>query len=256
MVASMIGMMRVKNEARWIRESVQSFVDLCDQVYVLDDHSTDETPELLAEMHGVTLWRSEFDGLNEVRDKNWMLREIRRRHNRQWILCLDGDEVLYESARVILGAGPDRVSPRGFPVAFPVHYLWDSLEQRRVDGVYQNFARVSLWRDDGITEFAATGLAGFHCGNVPQGVTRPALRRDDLPLAHLGYLCREDRVRKYHWYRAQDPTNRHEDGYRHMVIGDLPELPAQTVARHGGPLVLQPALPLEELSPTLLNISS
>jgi hypothetical protein len=59
------------------------------------------------------------------------------------------------------------------------------------------------------------------------------------PLWHLGYNDLEDRVRKYAWYNQMDPNNQPEDCYRHMVQGDITEIPADAVLRHAGPLRLQ-----------------
>jgi hypothetical protein len=56
---------------------------------------------------------------------------------------------------------------------------------------------------------------------------------------HLGYMDRDDRVRKYAWYNEHDPHNQVEGCYRHMVIGDLPEFPASYKAKWGGPLELE-----------------
>jgi hypothetical protein len=44
-------------------------------------------------------------------------------------------------------------------------------------------------------------------------------------------------VRKYEWYRNIDGENPVEDGYRHMVVGDI--FPAESRFRYGGPLQLE-----------------
>jgi hypothetical protein len=59
----------------------------------------------------------------------------------------------------------------------------------------------------------------------------------DAPILHYGYMHREDRVRKYVWYNKQDPGNKVEDCYRHMVVGDI--FPADAHFMHGGPLKLK-----------------
>jgi hypothetical protein len=56
-------------------------------------------------------------------------------------------------------------------------------------------------------------------------------------LLHYGYLHKEDRVRKFHWYNKIDPNNAFEDQYRHMVIGDV--FPADSSFKWAGPLELR-----------------
>jgi len=80
----------------------------------------------------------------------------------------------------------------------------------------------------------------FHCSSIPQELLHQAhLQLPGALLWHLGYNDREDRVRKFAWYNLKDPNNRIEDGYRHMVQGDLDEFPATAQFRHAGPLALQ-----------------
>jgi hypothetical protein len=59
-------------------------------------------------------------------------------------------------------------------------------------------------------------------------------------IIHYGYLCKEDRLRKYEMLNRVDPGNEAEDCYRHIVQGDVPEVPASAVLRHAGPLQLAP----------------
>jgi glycosyltransferase involved in cell wall biosynthesis len=231
-----VGMTRVKNEARWIEPVLRAALKLCDAVVLFDDHSDDGTPEIAAGIDGVTVIASPFEGLNEARDKDYMLAHIAGLKP-EFIFCFDGDEELEES-----GAAKVRVclekSPSIDAWQFPILYLWDSPTQARVDGIYgRPFVRSSLFRFRPNMSFRSKGSGpNFHCGNVPQQVLRIA--KCDAWLLHYGYLHREDRIRKYHWYNAKDPNNHAEDCYRHMVIGDMPEFPASMATKHGGPLKL------------------
>lgn len=229
-----VGMMRVRNEARWIKRSIESIMPLCCPVIVFDDHSDDETPEIVAAMWETVLIRSPFYGLNETRDKNWLLQYIIDSYNPQWIIAIDGDEQLTaESVPLIRDAlyTPMRC------MSFKVRYLWDREDQVRVDRVYGQFARQSMFRP-GKERF--TGVApGFHTGNVPMALWGSCCY-PGASLLHYGYLHKEDRIRKYRWYNEQDPNNEVEGKYMHMVQGDLPEIPACAVLQHAGPLALRP----------------
>ena len=230
------GIMRVKNESRWIKRSIESIAPLCNAgILVLDDHSTDDTPDV-ARASGAKVWASTFEGLDEVRDKNFLMASAHL-YAADWVIMIDGDEAMEPGKVDYLRATMQRAIESGNTVralAFSVLYLWDSEDQIRVDGVYRSMSRVSAFRP-GKERFEATGGANFHCGNCPQAITQRA--RAGVSLLHFGYMHRADRIRKYEWYREQDPGNKMEDEYRHIVVGDV--FPADSQFRHGGPLELR-----------------
>jgi hypothetical protein len=87
--------------------------------------------------------------------------------------------------------------------------------------------------------WATTESGGnFHCCSVPKQLIGSA-RKCEVELLHLGYMDREDRKRKYEWYNRMDPNNGGEDHYRHMIQGDVPEIPAGEKLLHAGPLQLR-----------------
>lgn len=227
-----VGMLRVKNEARWIDRCIASIQPFCDQVLVMDDHSTDDTLARCSAIPGVTAFVSPFHDLNESRDKN-MLLELAEKSGPDWIIAIDGDEMLSESAREAL---PAWLSSRATALSLRIWYLWDREDQKRVDGVYGDFHRESVFRPNG-SRFVSTSNGGnFHCGNVPWAI-RQRRQVIDLPILHFGYMHRADRERKFAWYNERDPRNMAEDEYKHMVIGDI--FPATSRFMHGGPLRLE-----------------
>src|ERR1039457_5852336 len=70
-------MLRVKNESRWIRHVLDSMIPLCERIFILDDHSTDCTAQICRLTNEcVTVYDSPFQGLDESRDKNFLLDRI------------------------------------------------------------------------------------------------------------------------------------------------------------------------------------
>jgi glycosyltransferase involved in cell wall biosynthesis len=229
-----LGAMRVKNESRWLRRSIESQLPLVDRLLIMDDHSTDNTREIAASYPQVTVLPSPFDGLNEMRDKNWLLSQAMQ-HKPDWCLMLDGDEALEPG-----GTGKIRPALEASVSAYSLRiaYLWDCENQVRWDGVYGRFRRGSLFRALPGLQFQGTSNGGnFHCGSIPKGLLCRPL---DVWVLHYGYMLREDRIRKYRWYSEKDPRNSGEDFYRHVVQGDLPEIPATARLKHAGPLELRP----------------
>lgn len=247
MVVRMIyGIMRIKNEQRWIARVLESQLKVADQVLILDDHSTDDTVAICRQFNGVTVFESPFEGLDETRDKNWLLdklREVAKADDP--VICIDGDEELapgsYDEIRQLAAMtnGPDSYR-------FQVLYLWDRPDQIRVDGIYGRFTRSSFFRFRPSARFVSQTAGGFHCGNVPQPV---ALGVSGVKILHYGYMYRADRIRKWNWYSSIDPTNRAEGyddrypqrkSYPHIVQGDVPEVPAGAILMHAGPLKVKP----------------
>ena len=77
---------RVKNEARFIEQSIKSVVDLCSEIIVLDDNSTDNTVEICSSFDKVSdIITPRGTGLDEVRDRNYLF-ETARKNNPEFIL--------------------------------------------------------------------------------------------------------------------------------------------------------------------------
>ncbi len=240
-------MMRVRNEARWIRNTIESVKELCGaDIYVMEDGSTDDT-RAIAEAAGAVVLDSPFlgMGLDEARDKDWLLHEVISRCKPDWILCPDGDEELEPGGcakiRRALETNPDCDC---FALGFL--YFWGAIDQIRTDGVYGKLRRQSLFRADETFRFKSyyaesdtpnQNHVGLHTSNAPGLGGQVMVLR--VNLYHYGYLHKEDRIQKYRWIVSIDPHNEGEDFYRHCVQGDLPEFPADAQYKHGGPLTLQ-----------------
>ncbi len=225
------GMLRIKNEQRWIAKVIESIQPLCDEILILDDHSTDETREICRAFAGVTVFESPFEGLNECRDKAWLLEKVMML-NPEWIVAIDGDEILSPGGQEQLRhamKGPQSC------LSLRILYLWNDWQTVRTDGVYGDFHRESVFRPNGSKFEVHDKGPNFHCGNVPWG-NRINKRVISTALLHAGYMHKEDRRRKFEWYNTQDPNNALEDRYRHMVIGDL--YPRESRFLYGGPLEL------------------
>ena len=246
---TVFGMLRVKNECRWIKEVLESILPLCERIFVLDDHSDDITPEICEKLdERITVYRSQFVGLDETRDKNFLLSQIMSfiseywlrgsETSPYWILAIDGDEILSLGSQKEIKRVLASTSNHAF--TFPIRYLWNSKDKVRVDGVYKNFARPSLFRlmNKAFT-FRETPWGGnFHCSSIPQELLHLAhLPCGKAEILHFGYLDRADRVRKFNWYNSIDPNNAVEDCYRHMVIGDI--FPKESKFKWAGPLELE-----------------
>ena len=240
------GFMRIKDEGRWIEKVLRSMIPVCDEILILDDHSTDETPDICGRFPQVTLFHSPFQDVNEVRDKNFLVERLEALASPgDVVLAIDGDEEIApgsaDAIRQAASFDSDNDTWR-----FHVLYLWDAEDQIRVDGIYGYFWRPSMFRFRPGARFRSPTPGGFHCGNVPEP---GSIVRANVEILHYGYLHRADRIRKWNWYNSIDPTN-HAEGfdprfperrsYPHIVQGDVPEVSAAAALMHAGPLRLEP----------------
>lgn len=237
---SIIAALRCKNEARWIARVLASVAPVCSEAHVFDDHSTDATAAI-CKAAGAIVWPSPFQGLNEARDKAWLLDKIRLRKP-GWVLMVDGDELLDQRSIPALLATAEM--PNVLCVSFRIRFLWNDEHTERVDGVYGMFRRQSMFRPLPGATFVdhGGGDPNFHCGNCPRSLFHRCAY-PEVSLLHLGYMDRADRIRKRAWYIEQHRRAGAlqqlavEDEYRHITVGD--ECPAELKFKHGGPLKLE-----------------
>lgn len=246
-------MLRVKNESRWIAEVIQSLLPLCDRVFVFDDHSEDDTKTITQQQgSAMRVFSSPFSGLNEARDKNWLYDRVIAECEPRWVLCIDGDEVLekrgpqeirnwcaIQEAPEFAPLGPGATSGK-----FKIEYLWNDPQTVRVDRIYGDFWRPSLFRpfhadpdkpDDlkvlAECRWRATPFGrkvdgnepNLHCSSVPQRFIHGA-KMVPVRLKHYGYMERAQRVAKMDWYTSIDWHNESEGHYLHMIQGDRPSV--------------------------------
>ena len=248
-------MLRIKNESRWIRQVLESIYPICHRIFILDDHSTDNTIQICQEFSNVVLIQSPFDTLDESRDKNWLYDQVLSSplyagfQWPEWLICIDGDEVLDERDRDLLVS--DFKNPDAVAYKLQILYMWSD-KTIRIDGVYRHFCRPSAFRIiNPDFRFLTTPFgngANFHCSSIPQELLYQAAE-SKARLIHLGYIDREIRLRKWKWYNSIDPRNvgegydsRHPErgSYPHIVQGDIREVPAHIKLMHAGPLKLAP----------------
>jgi hypothetical protein len=264
---TIFGMLRIKNEARWIDRVLKAIVPHCERIFVMDDHSTDGTPEFCRAVgEKVTVWASPFDTMDESRDKQWMLDRmalsVPDHHlagdpcSPYWALAIDGDEEMTPGSAQFLRAAVHTTGAKAWRARIP--FLWNSPDTVRIDGVYSssflNHGRPSLFRmmnrNFGFLKTPWGNGSNFHCSSIPQELLGSAMP-SEITLKHWGYLDPADRIRKWDWYSRIDPHNDAEDWYRHMIQEDVAErvcphcqevvsIPVGKLM-HAGPLALSPA---------------
>lgn len=224
-VPRVIAMLRVRDEERFLPRTLASIEGLVDGVVILDDGSTDRTPEICQSHHLVVGYRHQNEAVtDEVRDKNVLL-EMTLEHDPDWILALDGDEELEEGGAEFLRREVGVCEPTVSVFSFDVPYLWDDETKFRFDGAYSQVTRhPRMFRVDRrlaseLTFNPSKHGSNFHCGSVPFGVAGE-LRLSPVRLRHYGYMESELRSRKHAFYTEKDPDGAAQGYYNHLLDGD------------------------------------
>lgn len=219
----LIAMMRLKNEGEWILQTLEKASLLVDGFVILDDGSTDSTRAICRSFPKVIRYEYQDEAVtDEARDKErllqWTLDE-----NPDWILALDGDELLEDAAPLIIRKALASSPPSVSMFAFNFLYMWDTHDRYRVDGKYSNLRHPRLFRITGLKidprmlRFARTGNgANFHCGSVPYNLPGQ-LYYLDLNVKHYGYFNKCQREQKMAFYTQLDPVNAAAGCYNHLT---------------------------------------
>lgn len=219
-----VAMLRVKNEERWIEKSLQAASDLCDELVILDDGSTDNTIKICRNFDKVVdIHHQENLPFDESRDKNKLLNMALARRP-DFILTLDGDEIIQTNARDILYPELNILYPDAPMFEFQVLTMWNKSNQYRYDGIYSDIWAKKLIRISSQPKnlfFEGTNYSGnSHCPPIPTNSKGwQESIRSKVKIFHYGNYDEELRQKKYKLYTTIDPSNRSFDGYVHIISG-------------------------------------
>ena len=220
-----IAMYRVKNEARFIEQSLKSVIDICSEIVILDDNSTDETVEICSGFDKVTnILKQKELPLDETRDRNYLF-ETTRKLDPDFVLVIDGDEVFMPNAYEMLFEEISIIHPNSGVFDFQFLTLWDNVSTIRTDGIFGNYwqKRLLRMRNQPLSLlFVENDNPGnIHCGSIPpSSVGFDSQAKSNVKIFHLASLDDEVRQRKYGFYTKTDPDNVLTGAYKHMISGE------------------------------------
>jgi glycosyltransferase involved in cell wall biosynthesis len=216
--------MLVRNEAapdRYLRRVIEHCKTFSDDIVVLDDASTDETPKVAEALGCHVARRTSGDGFwgvaeTPLRKTLWELGS--RVASDGWLLICDADMLLQGDVRALCASWDAAAW------AFPLVDLWDSEETFRVDGPWGFGPRPWLFRPSALREVAQwPETRSTHVGHAPLnfGAAGPTfVAPPDVFWKHLSYLKREHRLTKLQAYLSVPDLTPFEHAHARS-IGDV-----------------------------------
>ncbi len=222
LVASLI----VRNELnRYLRPCIASLLAFCDEVRVLNDHSTDGSDEWLREQDRVTVADSQVAPMfeHEGAARNALLQwtfQARPTH----VLSVDADEFVTNGAAI--RAACETNAGRG-SWSLGLEEVWKADERSlwiRQDGGWKAQERgiPILWRAPSGRQ-AAMGawqvpMRQLACGREPAAVRRFRPIPSGSGLLHFGWACEADRAARYARYVEHDGGRFHNRAHLDSIM--------------------------------------
>lgn len=213
-------MMRIKDVERWLAQSLASVLPLVDGIVILDDGSTDRTPEICRACPEVVRYQYQVEPTrDEYRDKNRLLRWALE-FSPDWIMVLDGDEVLEERAPSVIQAriaAISREAPDSVALEARFLYFWRDPAWYVDEESWHPLLFTTWGQDVSSLQFDYdVPWARLHCGRVPSNL-RGSKNKIDVYVKHYGYQTFRDCWRKYRFYVRHDPVRAREGYYDHLL---------------------------------------
>lgn len=182
----LIAILRIKNAILTIEECLTNLSQLCDEIVIVDNGSTDGTLAVYKRFPKIVKI-AQTRGFDESRDRNLVLALARRRRP-DWLLWIDADEVFEPKlAREVLEKY--MVTPGLNRVRFRMFNFWLSKEKFRVDSkwlFYTARPQRSMWRDTPEAHFSERK---FHGGEI-LGIEGKSIV-SPYRIKHFGYVGRK-----------------------------------------------------------------
>ena len=217
-----LAMYRIKNENRWIEKSLEAISEICQEIVILDDDSSDDTLQICKSFPSVIdIHEQKNLPFDDTRDKNVLLKMSLRR-NPDFIITLDADEIVMPKMKQILKEDLTILHPESDVFKIKFLEVREKPNQIRInDSTATDFfpKLYKLKNQPRNLHYEQMKFSGnVHCSHIPQNVIgqkNPSISR--LKVLHYGSYDEKLRIKKYEYYNKLDPNNVDFFGYEHLI---------------------------------------
>ena len=211
--------MPVRNEEWILEKTLTDLSTYVDEIVVVDDGSTDNTPEILRSFNKVTAIHTNpsgtlpFNNGQESSNRNKVL-DMARERGAEWILQIDADEIFEDRIKDEL----PKLLEQGCSVKFQICHLWGGLDNFRVDDEWGQFYRFRLFQLHG-SYARRMRFSEKHIIATPRAYDRKNIHVSGVKLIHYGWIdssIRDRSLRRYfEVYKLKYPQK--EVGYDEFI---------------------------------------
>jgi len=178
---------------------------VCDKIIILDDCSTDETPDICRKYGEVFYSDRSYWGFNEVRQRKFQW-ELATHEKPDWILNLDADETILNIEKLPqMIKTAEQYGCDG--LGFRLYDMWNETEYRDDElwcGHYGSWIMAVKYDPKKDYRWCEKEL---HCGRFPENAVSK-LGQTEMKIQHWGWSRTEDRQTKHERYMKADPLGK------------------------------------------------
>ena len=211
-----VGSMVVKNEAdRYLQASLTRLKEVCDQVFVFDDNSTDGSVEI-AEQLGCAVFTNPGYAPTFLEDESSFRQSAWNIMGGEFLL--DGDDwvISVDADEYFVGDADELIEYNSYYDSLRLHIqeVW-SLDPLmiRTDGFWNQNRNLRIAMYSGNLKFNDKKMG---CGSIPEGYAFPN-SRSILKIFHFGYAEEADRQARYSRYKSL-PDHGHNPKHIDSII--------------------------------------
>jgi len=188
--------MPVRNEEWILEKTLSDLSTFVDEIVIVDDGSTDRTPEIIRSFKKITAIHTNPPGTlpfcngQESINRNKVL-QLARQREADWYLQIDADEIFEDKIKDELY----NLITKGCSVKFQICHFWDDINHFRVDGEWGKFFRYRLFRMRRRLRYSPQPIIA-----TPRAFDRKNRYTSDIKILHYGWISPQVRERSLHRY--------------------------------------------------------